>query len=89
MPICSFAEAMRRSSAAMSGRRSSKAAGITPGISGITWEAWSRAAAAVELRRRLADQHRNGMFILRTLHFDVGTLHAGLVELRSGSATSD
>ena len=37
-----------------------------------------------KLRGRLADQHRNGMLILRALDFDVGALHAGLVELGSG-----
>ena len=85
MPICSLAAAMRRSFAAISGRRSSKAAGITPGISGITCEAWhQRKRRQSKLGRRLADQHRDGMFILRSLDFDVGALHPGLVELRSG-----
>ena len=57
---------MVRSAAAMSGRRCSSAEGTPTGTSGSVGIA--RAARDVEILRILADQHRDGMRVLRARH---------------------
>ena len=80
MPICSFASATRRSAAAMSGRRSRSCDGTPTGITGGS--RFSGDGGKAEFRRRLADQHRDGVLDTAPAHRDIGVLHAGGFELR-------
>jgi hypothetical protein len=62
-PIPAFADAMRRSAAAMSGRRSRSSDGSATGTENAA--ALGRRLGDRERRRRLADQDRDGVFELR------------------------
>ena len=82
MPICWLASAMRRSAAAISGRRSRSSEGSAPGITG-GWRS-SGAGGTVSSAGRLADEDGDGVFELGAGDGDVGVLDARGVELGLG-----
>ncbi len=64
----------------MSGRRCKSSDGRTAGTGrGLSWP--KRGRGNRERRRRLADQHGDGMLILRARDTHIGVLHLGRVEL--------
>ncbi len=84
MPICSLASAVRRSAAAMSGRRCEQ-------LGGKAGRDWRRRGAERQRRGRqserggrLADEDGDGVFKLRARDGDVGGLDLGVLQLGLG-----
>ena len=73
---------MVRSAAAMSGRRSSSVEGTATGIFGIA--AGEQVRRDREFGRRPADQHGDGVLVLRALHADIDLLRLGGLDLGLG-----
>ena len=73
---------MVRSAAAMSGRRSSSVEGTVTGIFGMLPESTMRRDR--EFRGRPADQHRDGVLVLRALHTHIDELRFGVFDLGLG-----
>ena len=79
MPICSFASAIRRSTAAISGRRSRSCDGSPTGNHGRLQV--QRIGRQAELCRRFPQQDGDGVFVLRALDPNVRVGYARGIEL--------
>ena len=78
--MSALAAATRRSAAAMSGRRCSSSDGTPVGMAGGSPA--SGFSANVEAGCGLADEHGDGVLVLRALHAEVDELRARLFQLR-------